>query len=102
MRDWAQKDSCKNTFNKSPHTDTRMPLSNKRPKPSQLKHAGMQEFFFFEPSLIRSKYARSPGPCAHLAPATRAHRRAAGIVAVDSEKATTSCYAPEALLGSSR
>ena len=30
MRDWEEKDFFSNTFNKSPHTDTRMPLSNKR------------------------------------------------------------------------
>ena len=37
----------------------------------------MQEFIPFEPSLTLSKDARSPGPCTDLAPATRAHRRAA-------------------------
>jgi hypothetical protein len=49
--DWEEKDFFSNTFNKSPHTDTRMPLSNKRQKPSLSKHAGMQEFIVFEPSL---------------------------------------------------
>jgi hypothetical protein len=34
----------------------------------------MQEFILFEPFLILSKDARSPGPCAGLAPATRPHR----------------------------
>ena len=49
-----------------------MPLSNKRRKPRLLKHAGMQEFILFELSLILSKDARSPGPYADLALATRA------------------------------
>jgi hypothetical protein len=49
-----------------------MPLSNKRRKPRLLKHAGMQEFILFEPSLILSKDARSPEPYADLALATRA------------------------------
>jgi hypothetical protein len=51
-----------------------------------LKHAGMQEFFLFEPPLILSIDVRSPGSCANLAPAIRAHRQAAGIVPVGSEK----------------
>jgi hypothetical protein len=42
--------SFKNTFNKSLHTDTRMPLSNEKRKRRLLKHAGMQEFILFEPS----------------------------------------------------
>src|SRR6516165_12549994 len=69
-----------------------MPLSNKRRKSRLLRHAGAQEFIFFEPSLIRSKYARSSsGPCADLAPATPAHRQAASRVAVGSERPTTPC-----------
>ena len=49
-----------------------MPLSNKRRKPRLLKHAGMHEFILFELSLLLSKDARSPGPYADLALATRA------------------------------
>ena len=52
-----------------------MPLSNKRPKPTLLSHAVTQEFFLFEPFLILSKDARSPGPCADLA---RRHALIAG------------------------
>jgi hypothetical protein len=66
-----------------------MPLSNKRRKPRLLRHAGMQEFFLFEPFLILPNDARSPGPCADFAPAKRVDRRAAGSGAVGFEKPTT-------------
>jgi hypothetical protein len=72
MRDWEEKDFFSNTFNKSPHTDTGMPLSNKRRKSRLLRHAGMREFILFEASLILPKDGRSPEPCTDLAPATRA------------------------------
>ena len=64
-----------------------MPLLNKRPKPTLLSHAVTQEFFLFEPFLILSKDARSPGPCADVAPAARSHCRAASSVAVGSDLA---------------
>jgi hypothetical protein len=59
MSDSAEKDFFSNTFNKSPHTDTRMTLSNWRRKRSLLKLAGTQEFILFEPFLILPKDARS-------------------------------------------
>ena len=46
----------------------------------------MRDFILFETSLMLSKDARSRGPCAGLAPPTRAHRRVAGSVAVGSKR----------------
>jgi hypothetical protein len=47
-----QPDFFKNTFNKSPHMDTRTPLSNWSRKARLLKHAMTRGFILFEPSLI--------------------------------------------------
>jgi hypothetical protein len=43
-----------------------MPLSNWRRTRRLIKRVGMQQFGLFEPSLILSKDARFPGPCADL------------------------------------
>ena len=62
----------------------------------------MQEFSLFERSLILSKDARSPRPCADFASATRAHRRAeSSEVALRSAPKSRPLrgYGPEALLG---
>jgi hypothetical protein len=61
----------------------------------------MHEFSLFEPSLIISKDARSPGPCAALTPATR---NITGQPIVKSyrgrlRKTDHHGYSPEALLG---
>src|SRR5258708_79678 len=54
---------------------------------------GCRNSSFLNP-LTLSIDLRSPGSCANLALATRAHRQAAGCVAVSSEKPTASerCY----------
>jgi hypothetical protein len=69
-----------------------MRLSNKRRKPRQLRHVGMQEFILFEPPLSPLKKTSDLRDCAPTAlRAMRAHRRAASSIAVGFERPTTPC-----------
>jgi hypothetical protein len=78
-----------------------MPFSNKRRKPSLLRHAGLQEFMLFEPFLILSK---DPDLRDRASTSLRRHGLIAGqtadsSVAVGSEKPTTPCKCCTSITG---